>query len=146
VLPGDYFFEFFGDSSPATAGKLLNELFRSRIRAFLFFRILRRQLTHKRPGDFGGLVVVIVDEEPEARFFVELYSHWFCVARNLIRFSNRAVWFEKGKAIFKTHLESVFPGEIFRAQDTNHLRGSKWRFKVEAVSQASFASEFFNNL
>jgi hypothetical protein len=40
------------------------------------------------------------------------------------------VRFEKREAIFKIDLKRIFPSQIFRAGDANHLRGPEWHFQI----------------
>src|SRR5450432_2390645 len=71
-----------------------------------------------------------MNEKADARFLIKLDTRRPGCWRNFVRFANRAVRFEKGEAILEIDFKGIFPSQILRARDAEHLRSAKWHFHV----------------
>jgi hypothetical protein len=87
------------------------------------------QLPHKSPRDFGGLAVVVMNEETVFQFVFHLNALHSRFRRNLIGLPNGRVRFQKRETVFEIHLESVLPLQVADAAQRDAFRGSEWNFQ-----------------
>ena len=81
-----------------------------------FFWIFWREFANKRPRNFGGLAVVIVDEEATAGPIFDFQAIKFCRGRNLVGLANGWVRLKDTQAVVGTrrrmHLPSLNSGRF----------------------------------
>src|SRR3990172_1431907 len=91
---------------------------------------LRRQFPDKSPRDFGGLAVVVVDEEAGPTPILNLQVVELCPRRDLVGLADRGVRFENAEAVLEFHVKGVLPAQVADVLDFREPGGGKRHFGV----------------
>src|SRR5438552_1919837 len=92
--------------------------------------LLGRQFADESPRNFGGLPVVVVNEETRLTPVFDLKVVEFRLRRNLVGFADSGVRLKDAEAVLEFHVKRVLPTEVADVLDFRELRSGERHFGI----------------